>query len=47
MKINNHIDPDVFDLFIREKIYMKYAEQFLDPVQIDEINVNEIEGYSA
>jgi HD-GYP domain-containing protein (c-di-GMP phosphodiesterase class II) len=47
MKLNNHIDPDVFDLFIREKIYMKYAEQFLDPNQLDEIDENNIEGYSA
>jgi HD-GYP domain-containing protein (c-di-GMP phosphodiesterase class II) len=47
MKLNNHIDPDVFDLFIREKIYMKYAQQFLDPNQLDEVDENNIEGYSA
>jgi HD-GYP domain-containing protein (c-di-GMP phosphodiesterase class II) len=47
MKLNNHVDPDVFDLFIREKIYMKYAEQFLDPKQLDEVDINNIEGYSV
>jgi HD-GYP domain-containing protein (c-di-GMP phosphodiesterase class II) len=27
-KARNHIDPDLFDLFVRERIYEKYAEQF-------------------
>lgn len=45
MKLNHHIDPDVFDLFIREKIYLRYAEMFLDPEQIDVINESSIIGY--
>jgi HD-GYP domain-containing protein (c-di-GMP phosphodiesterase class II) len=45
MRIENHIDPDVFDLFIREKIYLHYAEKFLDPEQIDEVDVASIPGY--
>lgn len=32
---NGHIDPDLYDVFIRRKVYMKYACQFLDPTQID------------
>ncbi len=32
-----HIDPDLFDVFVREKVYLRYAEQFLDPWQIDEV----------
>jgi HD-GYP domain-containing protein (c-di-GMP phosphodiesterase class II) len=47
MKLDNHIDPDVFDLFIREKIYLKYAEKFLEPQQIDKIDENNIPGYQA
>ena len=47
MKLDNHIDPDIFDLFIREKIYLKYAEKFLEPQQIDEIDENNIPGYQA
>ncbi|WP_172622750.1 HD-GYP domain-containing protein [Aquicella siphonis] len=35
MKNNGHIDPDIYDLFIREKIYLNYARQYLDPGQID------------
>ena len=46
MKLNHHIDADVFDLFIREKIYLTYAEKFLDPEQIDAIDESKIVGYN-
>ena len=36
-KKNGHIDPELFDVFVAQKVYMKYAEQFLDPAQIDEL----------
>ncbi len=45
MKLDNHIDPDLFDLFVREKIYLKYAYEFLEPEQIDEVNHATIVGY--
>jgi HD-GYP domain-containing protein (c-di-GMP phosphodiesterase class II) len=45
MKQDNHIDPDLFDLFIREKIYLKYAKQFLETEQIDEVDESAIPGY--
>lgn len=35
---NNHIDPDIYDIFIREKVYLKYAEAFVDPAQIDDVS---------
>ncbi|MEN6629180.1 MAG: HD domain-containing phosphohydrolase [Sulfuricella sp.] len=47
MKKENHIDPDLFDIFIREKVYLKYAEEFLDPEQIDEVDVTKIPGFSG
>ena len=34
---DNHIDRDLFDLFIEEKIYEEYAKNELAPEQIDEI----------
>lgn len=34
-KENGHIDPDLFDVFMKHKVYMKYAHRFLDPEQID------------
>ena len=45
MKQDNHIDPDLFDIFIYEKIYLKYAEKFLDPEQIDEVDITQLPGY--
>jgi HD-GYP domain-containing protein (c-di-GMP phosphodiesterase class II) len=47
MKVNHHIDPDLFDIFIREKIYLKYAEKFLEPEQIDSVDHAKIPGYIA
>jgi HD-GYP domain-containing protein (c-di-GMP phosphodiesterase class II) len=37
MKNDAHIDAELFDVFVSEKIYLKYAEGFLDPEQIDEV----------
>ncbi len=44
-KENGHIDPDLFDVFIREKVYLAYAKQFLKPEQIDEVDERKIPGY--
>jgi hypothetical protein len=46
-KLNGHIDPDLFDIFVRQKVYLKYAEQFLDPEQIDEVDESKIPGYRS
>ena len=46
MKLDNHIDPDLFDLFIRERIYLRYAELFLEPEQIDYVDEAQIPGYT-
>jgi hypothetical protein len=35
---NGHIDPDLFDVFVKTGVYRRYAELFLDPWQIDEVN---------
>ncbi len=45
MKQNQHIDPDLFDIFIDQKVYLQYAEQFLKPGQLDEVNLSGIPGY--
>ena len=37
-KKNGHIDPDLFDVFVRQGVYRRYAEQFLDPAQIDAVD---------
>jgi HD-GYP domain-containing protein (c-di-GMP phosphodiesterase class II) len=47
MKEESHIDPDLFDVFIREKVYLRYAEQYLDPQQIDDVDLSRIPGAPA
>ncbi|RPH03020.1 MAG: GAF domain-containing protein [bacterium TMED144] len=39
MKDDAHIDVDLFDIFVKEKIYLKYADGFLEPEQIDEVKI--------
>ena len=39
LKCNGHIDADLFDIFLQKDVYMRYAEQFLDPSQIDEVKL--------
>jgi HD-GYP domain-containing protein (c-di-GMP phosphodiesterase class II)/HAMP domain-containing protein len=31
-----HVDPDLLETFLREKVYLRYAVEYLDPEQIDE-----------
>ena len=38
MKNSGHIDPDLYKVFISEQVYLDYAEQYISPKQIDEIN---------
>jgi HD-GYP domain-containing protein (c-di-GMP phosphodiesterase class II) len=46
MKLDGHIDPDLFDVFIHSKAYLTYAEQYLDKGQIDAIDITTIPGYA-
>ena len=46
MKQEHHVDPDLFDLFIREKVYLRYAREFLEAEQIDEVDESKIPGYA-
>ena len=45
MKLNQHVDPDLFDIFVRKKVYRRYAEMFLEQEQIDEVDESRIPGY--
>lgn len=38
-RAGGHIDPDLFDIFVSEGVYLRYAQQFLDPWQIDEVSL--------
>lgn len=46
MKLDQHLDPDLFDIFIWHKVYDQYARMFLNPEQIDAVDVTKIPGYS-
>ena len=43
--LDNHIDPDLFDVFISRGVYLDYANQFMSPEQIDEVDHSKIPGY--
>jgi HD-GYP domain-containing protein (c-di-GMP phosphodiesterase class II) len=45
-RLNGHIDPDLFDVFVRKKVYLRYAQQFLDREQIDEVDETKIPGFA-
>ena len=44
--LNGHIDPDLFDIFVRSKVYLDFAHKHMDPRQIDEIDETRIPGYT-
>jgi HD-GYP domain-containing protein (c-di-GMP phosphodiesterase class II) len=39
MKKDRHIDPDLFDLFLRSGVYLRYAERYCAPEQIDRVDI--------
>jgi HD-GYP domain-containing protein (c-di-GMP phosphodiesterase class II) len=46
MKLDSHIDPDLFDLFIDQKVYLTYGQNYLEPAQIDDVDLYNIPGYT-
>ncbi|MEQ1774783.1 MAG: HD domain-containing phosphohydrolase [Burkholderiales bacterium] len=45
MKLGQHVDPDLFDIFMWEKVYETYAKHFMGPEQIDDVDLSKIPGY--
>lgn len=41
MKNEQHIDAELFKLFLTSGIFKKYAEQYLKPEQIDEVDISQ------
>ncbi len=37
---DKHVDPDLFNLFLTSGVWKQYAERFLRPEQIDEVDIN-------
>ncbi len=47
MVMDRQIDSDLFDVFVREGVWLDYARQYLQPEQLDAVDVNQIPGYTA
>ena len=41
MKKDAHIDADLFNLFLTSGVYMDYAEKFLKPEQLDDVDISQ------
>jgi hypothetical protein len=39
MKKDSHIDPELFELFLTAGVYRRYAERFMQPAQIDDVDI--------
>jgi HD-GYP domain-containing protein (c-di-GMP phosphodiesterase class II) len=46
MKVDGHVDPDLFDIFVRERVFLDYAKRFLDADKIDHIDWAKMPGIS-
>ena len=42
MKDTHHIDPDIFDVFVREGVFLDYAHKFLNKEQIDDVDIEQL-----
>jgi HD-GYP domain-containing protein (c-di-GMP phosphodiesterase class II) len=39
---NGHIDPDLFEVFVKSRVYRGYGEKFLSASQIDEVDESQV-----
>jgi HD-GYP domain-containing protein (c-di-GMP phosphodiesterase class II) len=47
MKLDHHVDPDIFDVFLRQRVFLDYARRFLEPNQIDRVDWAKVPGVDA
>lgn len=43
--LNGHIDPDLFDIFVRQRVYLRFGRDYLDDWQMDAVDEAAIPGY--
>lgn len=41
MKKDNHIDSELFEIFLTSGVYKEYAKRFLQEEQIDEVDISQ------
>jgi HD-GYP domain-containing protein (c-di-GMP phosphodiesterase class II) len=46
MRLGDHIDPDLFEIFVKEKVHIEYAKKFLKPEQLDDLPLEQIPGFN-
>ena len=44
MRNDRHIDPDLFDLFLSSGIWLEYGRKYLNPEQIDDVDITQFLG---
>jgi HD-GYP domain-containing protein (c-di-GMP phosphodiesterase class II) len=42
MKKDKHIDPELFELFLRSGVYKEYAQRYMTPEQIDDVDIEKV-----
>ncbi|SFB82782.1 HD domain-containing phosphohydrolase [Pseudoalteromonas denitrificans] len=47
MSLDKHIDNDLFNVFIHEKVYVEYANKFMTDTQIDAVDESNIPGFTS
>ena len=46
MSEEGKVDPELFQVFVRDGVYLQYAHTFLDPEQVDEVDLSAIPGFN-
>ena len=46
MVSNNHLDPDIFAIFIESEVYKNYIYEYANPEQLDEVDFDNLPGYT-
>ncbi|KAA1162914.1 HD-GYP domain-containing protein [Pseudoalteromonas distincta] len=46
MVSNNHLDPDIFAIFIESEVYKNYINEYANPEQLDEVDFDNLPGYT-
>ena len=41
MRRGNHVDPELFELFLRSGVYLAYARRYMHPEQIDAVEITD------
>lgn len=41
MVLDNHIDKDCFELFLKNRVYLQYAQEFLPDSQLDDVDIDQ------